>query len=384
MTILTSQRDLEALCERLKAADFVTVDTEFMRDRTYYSKLCLIQVADDDGAVAIDPLSDGIDLAPFWALLNQSPVLKVFHACRQDLEIVYHATGRVPAPIFDTQVAAMVCGFGDSVGYETLVTQITGGRLDKGARFTDWSRRPLSQRQIDYALGDVTHLRKIYEKLSARLDAAERRSWVEEEMTLLTDPKTYEIDPEDTWRRVKFRSRSPRYFAQIQAIAAWREREAQSRDIPRNRVARDEALLEIAAHTPDSAEALDQVRGLSKNFGRSRSGKALLEVVQRTQEIPKEDLPEPPAPGRRASPGPVADLLKVFLKLRAKESEVAPKLLASSDDIDLLALSDDADIPAKHGWRYEIFGRDALAIKHGELVLIPNGNRIAAVARNEL
>lgn len=384
MTILTSQRDLEALCARLDAAEFVTVDTEFMRDRTYYSKLCLIQVADDDGAVAIDPLSEDIDLAPFWTFLNRSQVLKVFHACRQDLEIVYHATGHVPAPIFDTQVAAMVCGFGDSVGYETLVTQMTGGRLDKGARFTDWSRRPLSQRQIDYALGDVTHLRKIYEKLSTRLDAAERRSWVEEEMTLLTDPKTYEIDPEEAWRRVKFRSRSPRYFAQIRALAAWREREAQSRDIPRNRVARDEALLEIAAHTPDTADALDQVRGLSKNFGRSRSGKALLEVVRLTQEIPKAGLPEPPAPTRRASPGPVADLLKVFLKLRAKESEVAPKLLASSDDIDLLAISDDADIPAKHGWRYEIFGKDALAIKHGELVLIPNGNRIATVARSEL
>lgn len=380
MTLITETDALFALTKRLKNAEMVTVDTEFMRDTSYYPKLCLLQIADQDGAFAVDPLAEGIDLAPFYELMMDQSVLKVFHACRQDMEIFYHATGGLPQPIFDSQVAAMVCGFGESAGYETLVRQISGQTLDKTARFTDWSRRPLSERQLSYALGDVTHLRQIYSDLAKKLKANGRESWLAEEMHVLTSLDTYRMEPEDAWKRIKTRTNAPRFMVRLKALAKWREEQAQSRDVPRARVAKDDVLLELAAHPPKAPEGLGDVRGLSKGFHASASGRSLWEALSGAEAIPDKDLPRADKSARPSEPAPpVAELLKMLLRVRCQESGVAAKLVASSSDVDAIARDDAADVPAMKGWRFALYGKDALALKQGRIAITSGGAGVEVV-----
>ena len=373
--LITDTDSLTALCQRLSQADILTVDTEFLRESTYWPILCLIQVADQHEARAIDPLAEEIDLTPFWTLMNEAPPLKVFHACRQDLEIFYQATGHLPNHLFDTQVAAMVCGYGESVGYESLVNQITDQKLDKSARFTDWSRRPLTDRQITYALSDVTHLRAIYHKLRDDLTANGREPWLSEEMATLLDPKTYRVDPEEAWRRIKTRTTTPRFLGLLREVAAWREREAQRANQPRNRIAKDEVLLELAAAPPKSQEALGDIRGLGRKLAHNRSGEALMAALERGRTLDDADLPRLEKKKRVAErTPPVADVLKLFLKIRSQETGVAAKLIASAADVEALARDDDADIPALKGWRRRIFGDEALKLKQGNLALAARGD----------
>ena len=372
MTLITDNEALTAFCGRMRAERFVAIDTEFMRDRTYYPRLCLVQVAGESEAVAIDSLAPGLDLAPLLGLLADEAVLKVMHAARQDLEIFYHL-GTMPRPFFDTQVAAMVCGFGEEVAYDTLVSRLAGAQLDKSSRFTDWARRPLSPAQIHYALGDVTHLRVIYQKLAERLEQAGRTGWVVEELEALLEPRLYAQPPEDAWRRLKLRSRDARFIAIVQALAAWREREAQRRDLPRARVVRDDLLLEVAASRPQSVEelrALDRV-----NLDRD-SAAGVVAAIRSAMALPKSELP--PVPEQVVLPrgiGPTVDLLRVLLKLRSEESDVAQRLLASTAELEAIAVDDHADVPALHGWRREIFGEDALGLKAGRLALAVRGRK---------
>lgn len=382
MSPIADTESLAALCQRLRNASFVTVDTEFMREKTYWPILCLVQVAGPDEAHAIDPLAPGIDLGPLFELLADPAVLKVFHAARQDVEIFLHLSDRIPAPLFDTQVAAMVCGFGDAVGYEALATQLARARIDKSMRFTDWSQRPLTERQLHYALSDVTHLRVAYEKLQRKLDQTKRSRWVDEEMAILTDPATYRVDPSDAWRRLKPRSSSPRYLAILRELAAWREREARERDIPRQRMVRDESLLEIAAHAPTTVADLARTRGLSRGIAEGKQGAAILEAVGRALELPEAEWPQPLE--RSDTPrglAPVVDLLKVLLKIKCDQHEVAQRLVASAAEIDAIAADDNADVPAMHGWRRTIFGDDALRLKHGQVALglSPDGKHLRLV-----
>lgn len=380
MKLIVDTAALSEFCERQARADFITVDTEFMRDRTYWPDLCLVQVAGPEEAAAIDPLSDGIDLSPLFKLLAEPAVLKVFHAARQDIEIFHKLMGAVPVPLFDTQVAAMVCGFGESASYETLAGKLAGARIDKSARFTDWSHRPLTERQIHYALSDVVPLRTVYEKLSARLQRNDRAAWLEEEIKVLTDPATYTIDPRESWRRFKLRGGNRRTLALLRELAAWREIAAQQRNLPRNRVLRDEQVMEIAAHAPSSPADLARTRGLGKGFVDGKFGGEVLDVIRHALALPEHTHPE--APPRREMPpglGPLVDLLRVLLKMRCEEHGVAQKLVASADDLDLIAAEDDADVPALAGWRRELFGDDALALKHGRIALTAAGKQIRLV-----
>ncbi|NKD54735.1 MULTISPECIES: ribonuclease D [unclassified Haematospirillum] len=380
--LITDTRALQAFCDSLAGTPFITVDTEFMREKTYWPQLCLVQVGGPDEARCIDPLAPGIDLAPLFALMRDTSVLKVFHAARQDLEIFYNMMGTFPTPLFDTQVAAMVCGFGDSVGYETLASKLAKVSIDKSMRFTDWARRPLTDQQVSYALSDVVHLRVIYEKLAARLEETGRAHWLDEEMAVLLDPSNYRVDPPEAWRRLKTRTKTPRFLGIVRELAAWREIEAQTRDIPRQRVLRDEALLEIAAHAPRTVEQLERTRGFVKGQAEGNTGQSILEAVARGKAMPVEDLPIPPY--RRDLPpgiGPATDLLRVLLKMRCEEHDVAQKLVADSEDLELIALDDNADVPALKGWRRDVFGADALALKNGSLALClsRNGRRVEAV-----
>ena len=380
MTLLADTDSLAAFCRRLAKTPFITVDTEFIRDRTYWPRLCLVQMAGPDECAAIDTMAEGIDLAPIFALMNNEKVLKVFHAARQDIEIFYHLSGKIPAPLFDTQVAAMVCGFGDSVGYETLVARLAKGRIDKSARFTDWAHRPLTRRQIDYALSDVIHLRVIYEKLARRLEDNGRTAWLAEEMAVLTNPETYKLEPREAWRRLKTRSQGRRFLAILREVAAWREIEAQTRDLPRNRVLRDEAMLEIAAHPPESRADLARCRSVSHGLAEGRMGAGILDAVARGAAVPEQDCPEPPP--RHETPAgmkPVVELLKVLLKMKCEDHGVAQKLVASSADLEAIAADDKAPVPALHGWRRELFGESGLALKHGRLALTVRGRRVALV-----
>ena len=370
MPMISDTAALAAFCQRLKSASFITVDTEFMREKTYWPILCLVQLGGPDEARAIDPLAPGMDLAPLYELMADTSVLKVFHAARQDVEIFLHQADAIPTPLFDTQVAAMVCGFGDSVGYETLASQLAKARIDKTMRFTDWSMRPLSEKQIQYALADVTHLRVAYEKLVRKLEKNGRLEWLGEEMALLTDPATYRVDPDNAWRRLKPRSTSPRFLAVLKELAAWREREAQERDLPRQRVLRDETLTEIAAHHPADVHELGRTRGIGKGLVEGKMGQAILEAVKRGLDTPEDRCPSPP--DRVEVPkglGPVVELLKVLLKMKCDEHGVASKLVANSADIDAIASDDNANVPALHGWRRDLFGDDALKLKHGRLGL---------------
>ncbi len=377
MQIITESGDLKDACDRLATADYVTVDTEFLRDSTFWPKLCLVQVAGPEDVLAIDPLSNNLDLGPLFELMANHDVLKVFHAARQDIEIFYYLSKVIPEPLFDTQVAAMVCGFGDSVGYETLVGKLAYAKLDKSSRFTDWSRRPLSDRQLTYAIGDVTHLRTVYEKLTAKLDHNGRTDWLNEEMATLMNPAQYRMRPEDAWKRLKTKATNRRFLGVLTEVAAWREREAQSRDVPRRRVLKDEALTELAGHPPKSGKDLDHMRGIHKGFSNSRFAKGLLEAVAAGMAIPEEQLPQvsktrPPPRGI----GPVMDLLKVLLKMKCEEEHVAQKLVYNNSDLEHLAADDNASIPLLSGWRYELFGKDALALKHGQLAVAIEGRKI--------
>jgi ribonuclease D len=367
MNLLTTTAEVAALCAELAGEPYVAVDTEFMRDRTYFPKLCLVQLAGAQRQAAIDPLAKGIDLTPLFALLANPQVLKVFHAARQDIEIFHRLTGAVPAPLFDTQIAAMVCGYGEEVGYETLVGQIAKGRVDKSSRFTDWSRRPLSAQQLSYALGDVTHLRVIYERLERQLEQTGRTEWVAQELAELTDPATYNPPVEDAWKRIKVRSREPRFLAVLRALAAWREGEAQRRDVPRNRIVRDDLLLEIAANRPTFVEELAKLRRISLD---RQGAAAVVEAVQTALALPEEELPRlDPPPKLPRGLGPMIELLRVLLKLKSEEHHVAQRLVATTGDLEAIASQKDPDVAALKGWRLEVFGRSALALKRGELGL---------------
>jgi ribonuclease D len=376
-TLITTTEALAELCERLRQERFVTVDTEFMRERTYWPELCVVQLAGTADVAVVDAEAEGIDLAPLGALLADTSVTKVFHAARQDIEIFVLKFGDVPRPLFDTQVAAMVAGFGDQAGYDALVSALTSGSIDKTHRFSDWSARPLSPAQITYAAADVTWLRGVYEKLLARLERDGRIDWVTEEMAVLSDPATYRADPEAMWERLRPRSNNRRYLAQVKAVAAWREREAQRVNIPRQRLLKDETVLEIAATAPDNADALSRGRGISRGFAEGRTGASLLAAIAAAAALPDDELPEPPRgrDGPRASPALVS-LLKVLLAAKCEQHNVAPKLLASSDDIDRLATEDAPDLPALHGWRRTVYGDDAMALKAGRIALGVDGRRI--------
>jgi ribonuclease D len=377
MSLITETDALAAFCGRLAGADFVAVDTEFMREKTYWPILCLVQIAGPDEAAAIDPLAPGIDLTPMLGMLADPKILKVFHAARQDVEIFCHMTGDVPRPLFDTQIAAMVCGFGESASYETLANKLAGAAIDKSSRFTDWSHRPLSERQLAYALADVVPLRKVYERLSGRLARTGRALWVAEEMAVLSDPATYRADPAEAWRRLKPRTNNRRVLALVRDLAAWRELAAQKRDIPRNRLVRDEALLEIASHPPKSIDDLTRIRAFGRGMAESRLGAEILEVAARARELPEAELPQLP-PQRNFAPGlaPLIELLRVLLKLCADEAGVAPRLIADNDDLATIAEDDEAPVRALQGWRAELFGRDALDLKHGRLALSAAGSKI--------
>jgi ribonuclease D len=378
--LITSTESLAALCQRLRGEHFVTVDTEFMRERTYWPELCVVQLAGEHEVAVVDATAEGIDLAPLGALLADPAVEKVFHAARQDIEIFLLRFGAVPTPLFDTQVAAMVAGFGDQVGYDALVSALTGGHIDKAHRFSDWSARPLSAAQIDYAAADVTHLRGVYEKLRARLEAEGRLDWVGEEMRMLADPATYRADPDAMWERLRPRTNNRRMLGILRAIAAWREREAQRANIPRQRMLKDETLLEIAATAPTGPEALGRARGVSRGFAEGRAGASLLAAIAEARALPEDALPEAPQhrDGPRPSPALVS-LLKVLLAAKCEAHHVAPKLVASSDDIDRLAVEDAPSIPALHGWRHAVFGADAAALKAGQIALGVDGRKVRLI-----
>ena len=380
MSMITTSDELAAVCKRLSNSDFITVDTEFMRETTYWPRLCVLQIAGPDEAVIVDAIASDLDLDPFFKLMANEQVIKVFHAARQDIEIVFHRAGLIPKPIFDTQVAAMVCGFGDSISYDQLVQRLTGARIDKSSRFTDWARRPLSDRQTEYALADVTYLRDVYEALSARLKEQGRSEWVSEEMGVLTSPTTYSLEPTSAWKRLKMRVRKPAEFAVLQELAAWREREAQSRDVPRNRVIKDDAIYEIASQQPGTVEALGQLRTIPRGFERSRSAEDILSAVRRALEIPNDKLPK--LPKHRPAPngnGAAVDLLKVLLKMISESHGVASKVIATVDDLEAIAGDDRADVPALHGWRRELFGETALKLKRGEIALAVDANNVVAI-----
>jgi ribonuclease D len=380
MTVITDTEALARFCARQRGAGFITVDTEFVRERTYWPILCLVQVAGPAEAAAIDALAPGINLAPLFALMADRETLKVFHAARQDIEIFVNLTDRVPVPLFDTQLAAMVCGFGDSVSYETLVGKLARATLDKSSRFTDWTQRPLSERQIRYALADVVHLRTVYERLQEMLAANGRTEWFAEEMTELTDPANYRSEPFEAWRRFRLRGRIDRRFlAVLRALAAWREQAAQDRNLPRGRLLRDEAVIEIAAHHPQTIEALARTRSLPKGTAEGKLGREMLEAVQRGLADPQP----PSLPTRLETPpgiGPLVELLRVLLKERCEQQQVAQRLVASTEDLEAIAADDEAPVRALSGWRRTIFGEDALALKHGRLALTAAGNRIRLVA----
>lgn len=380
MDTITTTAELADACKAFAAHPYVTVDTEFLRETTYWPKLCLIQIAGPDLAVLVDPLAEGLDLRPFFDLMADENVVKVFHAGRQDIEIIYHLGDLIPSPMFDSQVAAMVCGFGDSISYDQLVLRLTGNRIDKSHRFTDWSRRPLTDKQLAYAMADVTHLRDVYHALRANLEEQGRSEWVQEEMRILTSPETYYTEPSRAWKRMKLRIRKPKEFAALKLLAAWREREAQSRNVPRNRILKDDAIFELAIQQPQSVEALGALRSISKGYERSKSGTDLLTIIGEVATIPTEDLPTvPKGKSQPEGSGAAVDLMKVLLKLTSERHGVAAKVLATVDDLEKIACDDEADVPALKGWRRELFGQYALKIKKGEIALRLEGKRVAVI-----
>jgi len=391
--VIDTTADLAAFMARAANASYIAIDTEFMRENTYWPILCLIQVAiggeapdDPTASAVIDPLADGIDLQPLYDLLVNEDVLKVFHAARQDLEIFYKAMGRLPAPVFDTQVAAMVLGFGDSIGFENLITRTINARVDKGARFTDWSLRPLAARQIEYALADVVLLAPAYDRIAQELDTSGRSGWIAEEMRVLLADETYAPDPMDAWRRIKSKGGKPRALAVLRELAAWREVEAQRRDVPKNRVLRDEALVEIAHHRPKSAKELGRTRGLGQKAADGKMGEGILDAIRRGEAVPNDQLPS--LPGKEDLPrgvGPTTDLLKLLLKMRCAEVEVAQKLVASADDVEqIAAFGEKADVAALRSWRREIFGEDALRVRDGTVGIFLDGRKLKLLSATDV
>lgn len=383
MTLINTSKDLKVLCNRLKKSDFITVDTEFIREKTYWARLCLIQVAgDDEEPYAIDPMAEGIDLDPFWELMLNKEVLKVFHACRQDLEIFFkEMKGKLPTPIFDTQVAAMVCGFGEQVSYEVLVNTICKKQLDKSSRFTDWAQRPLTAKQLKYALGDVTHLRKIFVKLADQIEEMKRTPWIKDEMKLLSQKDNYISRPEDAWERIRLPNNKPRTLCILKELAKWREELAQRADVPRGRIMKDEAIAEIASHPPTTREALGKMRNMSHGFAESDKGQEVLDAVKRGMEM---DLADGPKREQRTQLppgiGPTVELLRVLLKMKCEEYDVAQKLLARAEDLEqIAAFGEEADVQALKGWRGKLFGDEALALRSGKVALAINDGKVSVV-----
>ena len=366
MNLITETDALARFCAEQAGADFIAVDTEFLRDQTYWPKLCLVQIAGPTSVAAIDPLAPGIDLTTLYDLMQDPDLLKVFHAGRQDLEIFFHATGKVPAPIFDTQVAAMVCGFGESASYESLVSKLAKAAVDKSSRFTDWAYRPLTERQLIYALDDVIHLRTVYVKLRDQLAQSGREDWLDGDMAILSDPGIYRLDPAESWRRLKLRNPKPRTLAALKALAAWRETEAQKRDMPRGRILRDEALIELASHLPTTTAQLGRTRGLPGGFAEGKWGAAVIEAIEQVMAMAPDTLPKPETvaetPGNLGS---TVELLKVLLKHKAEKNGVAARLLSTTDELEKIA----AGQSHLTGWRQELFGADAEALRDGKLTL---------------
>ncbi len=379
MTLVADNETLQSICAPLHKAEYITVDTEFMRDKFYYPKLCLIQVAWEGGACAIDPLAEDIDLTPLFEVFANDKVVKAFHSARQDIEIILAMSGKVPYPLFDTQVAAMVCGFGDSASYATLVEKIVGEVVDKSSRFTDWSRRPLSEKQFNYSLSDVTHLRDVYKKLKSMLEENDRLKWLDEEMEGLTNPVNYTIDPDEIWKRIKARGNSRRFFGVVKELAKWRELTARELNMPRNFILRDQPLLEIAAHIPKTVTELKKIREIGK-IATSRSAEVLA-LLEAAAAMPEDQLP----PLKKKSKRPehydkaMAELLKVLLKMKCEEHNVAERLVADSSDIVEIVSSNNPEVQAMHGWRYEIFGKYAMDLKSGKIGLTAKKGKIQLV-----
>jgi ribonuclease D len=382
MELITTSTQLAEACARLAKHPVITVDTEFLRETTYYPLLCVVQMASPEDAVVVDTLADGIDLQPFFTLMADEKVLKVFHAARQDIEIIVHRANIVPHPIFDTQVAAMVLGYGDSIAYDQLVERITGHRPDKTHRFTDWSRRPLTKEQLHYAVSDVTHLRDVFTALDADLKKRGRNDWVSEEMEILTSPRTYDFHPERAWERLKTRVRKPKELAVLMEVAAWREQEAQSRDVPRSRVLKDDAVGDVATHAPNTLEKLANLRSLPKGFERSKWGTDIIAAVQRGLARDPNTLPKLEKPRNNSNGAAIVELLKVLLRMTSERHAVASKVIATVDDLEQIAADDDADVAALHGWRRELFGEAALSLKHGRLALAIERGRVIRVERS--
>src|SRR5689334_2060833 len=383
MDLIVTTAELAEVCARMARHSYVTVDTEFLRESTYYPVLCVAQMASPDESVVIDALAKGIDLQPFYDLMANEAVLKVFHAARQDIEIVWHRAGLIPHPIFDTQVAAMVLGYGDSISYEQLVQRITGDALDKSHRFTDWTRRPLSGAQLAYAVSDVTHLRDVYLKLSTDLERRGRTDWVMREMEVLTSPSTYQMEPEHAWERLKTRVRKPKDLAVLIEVAAWREREAQARDVPRGRVLKDEVIGDIAIHAPTTPEKLAHLRSIPKGFERSKWGSDILAAVARGLARDPKTVPRFERSASAPNGAATVELLKVLLRMTSEKHGVAAKVIATVDDLDRIAGDDEADVPALKGWRRQLFGETALALKHGKIALAVERGRVVAVDRRQ-
>jgi ribonuclease D len=381
MELIATTQDLAEACDRLGRHRYITVDTEFLRETTYYPLLCVAQVASADEAIVIDALAEELDLEPFYQLMADERVLKVFHAARQDIEIVWHEAGLIPHPIFDTQVAAMVLGYGDSISYDQLVHRITGDTLDKSNRFTDWSKRPLSPAQVKYAISDVTHLRDVFEALDADLHRRGRAEWVGEEMEVLTSPETYRAEPEQAWQRLKTRARKPKELAVLMEVAAWREREAQTRDVPRGRVLKDDVVGDIAQQAPTTIERLSGLRSLPRGFERSRWGQDILQAVARGLARDPKSLPRIERQRGAGNGAATVELLKVLLRMTAERHAVAAKVIATIDELEQIANDDEADVPAMHGWRRELFGDKALALKHGKLSLAVESGKVVAIER---
>ncbi|MGC6511667.1 MAG: ribonuclease D [Parvibaculales bacterium] len=380
MQLITDNDSLTEACQTFTEHRYITVDTEFLRERTFWPKLCLIQVACPGHEALIDPLAEGLDLTPFYKLLKNSKITKVMHGCRQDIEIFFKETGQIPAPLMDTQVMAMVCGFGDAAGYETLVRRVANEKIDKGSRFTDWAQRPLSDKQLTYALADVTHLRVIFEKLEAQLTENKRLHWVREEMKTLTDKDTYRQLPENAWRRLRMNDKRPHVIGVLMHAAAWREQKAQSQNIPRQRVLKDDTLREIALQGPQSLEALEKLRSFPKGLSRSSQINGLLDAIKRGRKTKKQDLPDLPEQiDNKPGIGPLVDLLKVLLKYKCEKYDVAPKLIANVADLERIASDDDPQVKALKGWRKEIFGNDALKLKNGKIGLACSNGEVTVI-----
>ena len=380
MTLITETNKLAEACKRFSRDTFLAIDTEFMRERTYYPQLCLIQIAGNSDAVIVDALANEINLNPILDLMANQQITKVFHACRQDMEIFFNLNRKIPFPVFDTQIGAMVCGYGESISYDKLVRQITGIQIDKSSRFTDWSHRPLSKQQLNYALSDVTHLRTVYESLLKQLEKNRRISWLDEEFQTVLSPETYDISLNQIWKRLKIKTGRPRFLILIRELCAFREKEAQSRNIPRNRVIRDDVLLDIAARSPRSSIDLAKVRSLSSQFSEGRLGKNILKVVSDASDIPESDAPQLENLNKKGNQKPaLVELLKVLLKHKSEDYNVAQKLIASATDLEAIAEDDNADVLALNGWRKDVFGDDALLLKSGKIALSADRDRIKVI-----